>query len=51
MREYHATLNLIYDARDREEAAEIAEICARAIREYQRQPYKVEVETDDLEEA
>jgi len=51
LRDYHTTLDLTFQARDRDEALEIAAICARAIEEYDRQPYKVAVNTDDVEEV
>lgn len=51
MREFHATLNLTFDADDEEEALFIATICRNAVAEYERQPYKVEIEVDKVEEA
>ena len=49
MTTYHATLSLTFDAQDPEEAMFIAMICRNAIAEYERQPYKVEIEVDDVE--
>lgn len=50
MTSFHATLNLTFDAGDLEEAAEIAEACKRSIAEYSKQPFKVDVDIDDIEE-
>lgn len=48
MCDYTACLNVAFKARDEDEAREILEVLAKALLCTQ---YKVEVESDDLEEA
>jgi len=56
MTSFHATLNLTFDARDEEQALEIAQACRQVILAFQGtnlhavQPYKVAVDIDDVEE-
>lgn len=51
LKDFHASLYLHFQARDQEEAIEIARICKEAIEKYERQPYKVSVDIGDVEEA
>lgn len=52
MRSFHATLNLTFDAVDEVQALEIAQACKAVITSSQLrlQPYKVDVDIDDVEE-
>ncbi len=54
---FHATLNLSFEARDEQQALEIAQVCKDAIQAWHDhpqlrlvQPHKVEVDIDDVEE-
>lgn len=56
MKQFHATLNLTFEAHDEEEALVIAQACQAMIdklpaRLAHMQPYKVAVDIDDVEEA
>ena len=52
MRDFHATLNLTFQAKDEEEALEIAKICRDAITSSNlgAVPFKIDVDIDDVEE-
>jgi hypothetical protein len=51
MTEYHATINLTFDAISEEQALEIAKLFASIGANSPLQPFKVETEVDDVEEA
>lgn len=50
MKDYSARLNLSFQARDEEEAREIAALCKQAIELYEKQPFKVSVDVDFIQE-
>lgn len=55
MKTFHVTLNLTFDAKDEQEALDIAKACKELItnlptRLQHMQPYKVGVDIDDVEE-